>query len=83
MFQWECLPIHPVEHLQGHINVGREEQAHNLRSSSSQRCSMQLRSLLCTGQSNFSTLNPSNHVFMDLAGTEKDIFQTLPTKLEA
>ncbi len=22
MFQWECLPIHPVEHLQGHINVG-------------------------------------------------------------
>ncbi len=47
------------------INVGREGQAHSLRSSSSQRCSMQLRSLLSAGQSSFSTLNPSNHVFMD------------------
>lgn len=34
-------------------------------SSSSQRCWMELRSGLCVGQSSSSTINLSNHVFMD------------------
>ena len=48
-------------------DVGREGLARNLRSSSSQRCSMGLRSGLCAGQSSSSTPNSSNYVFIVLA----------------
>ncbi|KAK3549116.1 hypothetical protein QTP70_032576 [Hemibagrus guttatus] len=48
-------------------DVGREGLARSLRSNSSQRCSMGLRSGLCAGQSSSSTPNSLIHVFMDLA----------------
>ncbi|KAK3526022.1 hypothetical protein QTP70_012787 [Hemibagrus guttatus] len=48
-------------------DVGREGQARSLRSNSSQRCSMGLRTGLCAGQSSSSTPNSLIHVFMDLA----------------
>ena len=48
-------------------DVGREGLAHNLRSSSSQRCLMGLRSGLCEGQSSSSTPNSPSQAFMDLA----------------
>ena len=48
-------------------NVGREGLARTLRSNSSQRCSIGLRSGLCAGQSSSSTPNWLIHVFMDLA----------------
>ena len=44
-----------------------ESLAHSLRSNSSQRCSIGLRSGLCAGQSGSSTPNWLIHVFMDLA----------------
>ena len=47
--------------------MGREGLARNLRSSSSQRCSVGLRSGLCGGQSSSSTPNSSNRVFIVLA----------------
>jgi len=47
-------------------DVGREVLAHSLRSNSSQRCSIGLRSGLCAGQSSSSTPNSIIHVFMDL-----------------
>ena len=48
-------------------DVGREGLARSLRSNSSQRCSIGLRSGLCAGQSSSSTPNSLIHVFMDLA----------------
>ena len=48
-------------------DVGREGLARSLRSNSSQRCSIGLRSGLCAGQSSSSTPNLLIHVFMDLA----------------
>lgn len=49
-------------------DVGKEDLAFNLFSSSTQRwCSMGLRSGLCLDQSNSSTPNSSSHVFMNLA----------------
>ena len=48
-------------------DVGQEDLARNFRSSSSQRCSMGLRSGLCAGQSSSSTPNSSNYVFIVLA----------------
>ena len=50
-----------------HTDVGREGLALNLSSYSSQRCSIELRSRLCAGQSSSSTANSLIHVFMDLA----------------
>ena len=47
-------------------DIGREGLARSLRSNSSQRCSIGLRSGLCAGQSSSSTPNSLIHVFMDL-----------------
>lgn len=48
-------------------DVGLECLAHSLRSNSSQRCAIRLRSGLVVGQSSCSTPNSLNHAFMDLA----------------
>ena len=53
--------------VRSHTDVGREGLALSLRSNSSQRCSIGLRSGLCAGQSSSSTPNSLIHVFMDLA----------------
>ena len=49
------------------IDVGQEGLARNLRSGSSQRCLIGLRSELFEDQSNSSTPNSPNHVLMGLA----------------
>ena len=53
--------------MRSHTDVGREGLALRLRSNSSQRCSIELRSGLCASQSSSSTPNSLIHVFMDLA----------------
>ena len=53
--------------VRSHTDVGPEGLALSLRSNSSQRCSIGLRSGLCAGQSSSSTPNSLIHVFMDLA----------------
>ncbi|XP_058258308.1 uncharacterized protein LOC131361290 isoform X2 [Hemibagrus wyckioides] len=53
--------------VRSHTDVGREGLALSLRSNSSQRCSIGLRSGLCAGQSSSSTPDSVIHVFMDLA----------------
>ncbi|XP_058230352.1 uncharacterized protein LOC131343021 isoform X2 [Hemibagrus wyckioides] len=53
--------------VRSHTDFGREGLALSLRSNSSQRCSIGLRSGLCAGQSSSSTPDSVIHVFMDLA----------------
>ena len=61
------LTIFPEAHWWSHTDVGPEGLALSLRSDSSQRCSIGLRSGLCAGQSSSSTPDSAIHVFMDLA----------------
>ena len=53
--------------VRSHTDVGREGLALSLRSNSSQRFSIGLRSGLCAGQSSSSTPHSLIHVFMDFA----------------
>uniref|UniRef100_A0A667X151 Doublecortin domain-containing protein n=1 Tax=Myripristis murdjan TaxID=586833 RepID=A0A667X151_9TELE len=77
--------------VRSNTDVGQEGLARSLRSNSSQRCSLGLRSGLCAGQSSSSTPNSLIHVFMDLAlctgaqscWNRKGHLQTVPTKLGA
>ena len=72
-------------------DVGHEGLVLSLRSNSSQRCSIWLRSGLCPGQSSSSTPNSVLHVFVDLlhalvhshVRTGRGHPQTVPTELGA
>uniref|UniRef100_A0A672SFZ8 Ras protein specific guanine nucleotide releasing factor 2 n=1 Tax=Sinocyclocheilus grahami TaxID=75366 RepID=A0A672SFZ8_SINGR len=61
------IPVRLESFVRTGNDVGHEGLAHNLHSSSSQRCSLGLRLGLCMGQSSSSTPNSSNHSFMDHA----------------
>jgi len=65
---WEFLTILlESAFVRSGTDVGREGLTRSLRSNSSQRCYIGLRSGLCAGQSSSSTPNSLIHVFMDLA----------------
>ena len=66
MLEHCCWDLLPFSH-KSISDVGRLGLARSLRSNSSQRCSMVLRSGLCAGPSSSSTPTSTNHSCMDLA----------------
>ncbi len=64
-------------------DVGREGLARSLRSNSSQRCSIGLRSGLCAGQSSSSTPNSLIHVFMRWRSVIRHSRERVSTALES